>query len=199
MRAIHTFTIGCTMMIAGNLTGCAVFDPIDIELAPEYSSTGLLHVDETKKVSLTVIDERPVKEIGLRGANNMGGEINVKGDVATLIKDSIQKRLEEGNFKVNNNDSSDTADLTIEIRHLNYKILTGVWSGTAKADSAMKAICTSVLGKVYQKFYTGEYEKKGVTAVPGKKEIPKIISKAVSNNLDNMANDKKLVDCLSGK
>jgi len=197
MRFSRIFFVCGSLMLAASFTGCAVHQPLEIGLVPEYSSN-LLHVDETKLLSLTVVDERPVKEIGQRGVD-IGGEINVKGDVPTLIKVAIQKNLEEGNFKVENYAAENITDLTIEVRHLNYKIVKGVWSGAAKAESAMKAICTPIKGKAYKKLYTGEYEVNGLQLVPGEDEIPKIVAKAVGNNLDNMANDEKLVNCISGK
>ena len=99
MKIINHFVCGWLLLVSISFTGCAVHQPIDVGLTPETSSTGLLQVDGKKELTLSVFDERPTKKIGMRGAGNMGGEINVKGDVPTLIKEVIQKPLENGKKK----------------------------------------------------------------------------------------------------
>ncbi len=182
------------------ISGCGKQNkPSDIELNPEFFSQGTFRINETRSLALIVVDERRDKRIGTKGLHNRGGEIIIKGDFSKIINDVISESLDSANFLVVNGNESITPVLKVEIRYLKYELDPGMWTGTAKANSVMKSICTSVSGDIYKKIYTGVHQAKGLHFAPGEQKIQTIVEKAVGNNLDNMMNDKQLVDCISGE
>ncbi len=189
----------CSLIFTGLFSGCARHtEPIEIALTPKKPVVAIIYAAAPTKVNLTVADERPTREIGKYYPYDDSSKVYIQGDVSKIIKKAIQKRLESGNFQVEENDNANTPNLRVEIRHLNFQIQNQGWHHDGQADSAIKAICTPAQGKVYQNFYKGNHEKQLAYSFAGKDELFQIVNKAVENNLDNIANDKKLKDCLLG-
>jgi len=197
MRLIKVMLLACCLTLLIIMSGCSVFKPVNVTLTPEIGNNDVEYGNNTPSVALTVLDERPTTIIGQRGGNGMGGEVKLQGDLIQLITASIKSGLEDEKVKVLQGNHDEVANLRIEIRSLNYKIITGVWSGTARADSSMKAICTPAIGEPYSRLYRYSYDRKGLQLAPDENEIPRIISKAVSEVINKILNDKELAQCLS--
>ena len=177
------------------LSGCSVYTPLSVQLEPD-SINKIEPSNDATIINLTVVDERDSTSIGLRGGMNMGGEITYQGNLSEHIKSAIQARLHAENFNTKATEKTGVAKLLVEIRSLHYKILTGVWSGTAHSENALKAICTSTTGSSYSKMYRGEHDKKGLQIVPGEREIPQLITESVTDSIEHLSSDQSLLDCL---
>jgi uncharacterized lipoprotein len=163
---------------------------------------------DTKAVQVTVVDERPSKTLGQRGARNIGASLTVEGELSTIIQSTIQSGLEQQGFKISDNGFSniteasrnlnhdEASNLKIEIRSLDYKVISGFFSGTIRSECAVKAICKSRSGKEYEKLYNGLFEQPALVIATAD-ENNRYVSAAVSDAIDKLLNDDKLGYCLA--
>ncbi|HEY6530614.1 MAG TPA: YajG family lipoprotein [Cellvibrionaceae bacterium] len=177
------------LLLVIGVSGCT-FNPQAVSISPDLKPTGVIH-GEGKNVVVTVSDERASQSLGQRGAGNVGADLTVQGDLTEIIQSSVESGLQKQGFNLSNAGSS----LKVEIRNLDYKFLTGMWSGTIRTECGLKAIC-SAGGKSYDKFYRGKYEK-SVQVAGTSAENNTYVSSSVSDAVNQLINDPELGKCLS--
>ena len=140
-------------------SGCA-FAPQAVLLKPDVNIRSG-NIGSNKPIILNVIDERTKTTLGTR-APNMGADLTIEGDIVETVSDSLSKGLLAQGFQITKSANKGTTKLTelrVELRALEYRVITGFWSGTLKTESAMKGICIVDLLRPYEKLYRGAHEE----------------------------------------
>lgn len=162
----------------------AVLRP-QVTVAEEGVGTGV-------SVGVKVMDERPDKSLGHRGAAFMkGAKISTDQDVAGVVHEAIAEGLRKKGFNPLPFDDQQEKSLKIEIRLIEYSTSTGFWTGGIHTKAAMKAFAYSG-GKTYENFYRTEDEER-VVFVPDADANEKMLNQTISNVLDKLFQDQKLL------
>ncbi len=177
------------------INGC-MLAPQAITLRPIIKILPSL-IGNHQSLTLSIIDERPTKTLGLRGGDRVA-EITIFGDLAQAVRNALKKELISRNFIIPNKTSNQSKELRIEFRSLNYKIESGVFSSVLKIDTAIKGICKSKGLNIYEKIYRSE-SRKNVQAVQTSNNNSKIVNIVVSNVINQLLADMNMLKCLSKK
>ncbi|MFB3147329.1 MAG: YajG family lipoprotein [Thermodesulfobacteriota bacterium] len=111
-------------------SGCA-FAPQAVLLKPDINIRSG-NIGSNKPIILNVIDERTKTTLGTR-APNMGADLTIEGDIVETVSDSLSKGLLAQGFQITKSANKGTTKLTelrVELRALEYRVITGFWSGT---------------------------------------------------------------------
>lgn len=177
-------------------SGCA-FAPQAVTISPRVevpmSRAGADHA-----VGLTVVDERPRQTLGTRGARGMGAEITIVGDLQPIVEKALSDGLTRQSFKPLAGASPEGRDLRVEIRNLDYTVIQGFWAGTLNVNAGLKAICIRGTQRPYERLYNGAFAE-SVQVVQGQEANNSYVSQAVSDAVNSLLGDQKLVACLSGE
>ncbi|WP_079204562.1 YajG family lipoprotein [Pseudomonas sp. CC6-YY-74] len=175
-------------------SGCA-FKPQAVQVSPDLK---LNHVMEGQgsAINLLVVDERSSQSLGARGAG-AGAELTLQGNLEQIITSAIESGLKQQGFVTPAQPERTNTRLRVEIRNLDYKVIAGVWSGTIRAESGLKAICKASSGVEYEKLYNGVFQEKGRQLIGSDVENNAFVSSAVSDATNRLLNDAELGRCLA--
>ena len=154
------------------------------------------NVGNNIQVGVKVLDERPEKILGYRGAASVskGGVITTDQEVAEVFSEKIKEGLTIKGFQPTSYSDDISRTLKIEIRSLEYYTSTGFWTGGIHTKASLKAIAQNS-GKEYEEYYRGGNEER-IMVVPSAEENDNFINIAVSEVLEKLFNDKKLFEFL---
>jgi uncharacterized lipoprotein YajG len=102
-------------------------------------------------VALKVVDERPDKTLGHRGAGMKGAKITTDQDVAEVFRDKIVEGLQTYNFDPVTASGNTPKSLTVEIRLIEYSTSQGFATIAIHTKTALKAIARDG-GRTYLTF-----------------------------------------------
>lgn len=153
------------------------------------------NVGQGRTVALSVIDERPSRDIGKRAA--VGASIEMKADIAAIFQEKIGEGLRRHGFSVVNGASPDAATLRIDVRSLDYDVSTGWWTGGIDVSAAMKARAQGALEE-YERLYRANKEDR-VVFVPGAKGSNERINAVVADLLRQLFEDQKMLEVLAAR
>lgn len=178
------------------LSGCAFktqtvkLDP-QINVAPSNEGAGAV-------VGLRVVDERPNRSLGNRGAAAVarGAEISTAQDVAAVIHDAVARGLQSKGFAVVPYSESDTK-MQLEVRQLEYSTSTGFWTGGVHVNGAMKVEAARP-EDAFEQMYRTEKERR-VVVVPTAGKNEEDINEGITDLIRQLLDDVGLVRFLSGK
>lgn len=176
------------------LAGCA-FNPQQAKLSPSVS---VLPSSEghNVKVALKVVDERPSKAIGRRGAGFApAAEITAAEDISVVIQRSLMDGLRKKGFNPVDSTEGNGAHLTIEVRLLEYSTSQGFWTGGVHIKGALKAIAVRGANN-YERMYRTEKEER-VVIVPTAEVNERWINDALTNVLNQVFDDVGLFKFLA--
>lgn len=145
-------------------------------------------------VTVTVVDERPERDFGHRGAGISGARIRAGQDVAAVIGDSVAKGLSQLAFQPVT-DRILERELKLEIRDVKYETTMGFFTGGVETSAAVKAIASNG-GRRLERFYRSEDEKR-VLFVPFASENERLINEAVNEVLTKLFADQQLMAFLA--
>jgi uncharacterized lipoprotein YajG len=183
-------------MIVTVLFACScAFNPQKVELNPEVKVSSEA-VGRGKKIALVTVDERASSKIGNRGPIGMGAEITTNQDVAKVVNSKISEAFQQRGFDTKGNSTSDSTELRVEVRNLEYKIIPGIFSGTLKTESALKAVCTTSGKRAYERLYRGGSEER-IFAAKFADDNAAHINKALAETIEALLNDDELCRCLA--
>lgn len=176
------------------LFGCA-FSPQKVMLEPTLKLSET-NIGKGAQVSLDVVDERDDTSIGHRGTvYGKAAKISSNQDITQVFSDAITKGLKRnGFFPVNSSDNS-ARQLKVQIRLIRYETSTGFWTGGVHTKAAIKVIASNN-NKTYENLYRVENEKR-VLFVPDGKENNRLINDIVSEVINELFNDQKLMSFLT--
>ena len=182
------------LIISTLLNGCAYLSQ-EANLAPDLSVMGTSEGSGIV-VSVRVVDERPTKILGFRGGGfGKGAEIKSTRDVAVVIKEAIVSGLRSKGFDISDWNMESDPRLDVEVRFLEYTTSTGFWTGGVHVNAAEKVEAISE-GKVYEKMYRSEKEKR-VVIVPNAASNEKQINLVLSDVLNRIFDDQALINHLA--
>ena len=175
-------------------SGCA-FNPQAVALKPELVPVSSV-VGQGQPVLLIVADERPRSTLGTRGFQGSGAELTIAGDLTTAVRTAINDGLQQQGFKPTSEKPTDGRELRVEIRNLDYRLITGMWSGTLNTECGLKAICIRGSARPFEQLYRGEFQE-SVQVVQSEEENEKYVNTAVSKAINSLLQDSKLTQCLA--
>ena len=188
-------------------SGCWAFQPHAVLLKPDVNvQSGDIGSD--KSIMLNVIDERTETTLGFRmpgrqdllKKNPRGALLTIEGDIVEIVSDSLSKGLLAQGFQITRSPDEGTAklkELRVELRALEYRLLTGGIPYYAKTISRMKGICIVDSLYPYEKLYRGTHEESVYMFTPTDAHINKYVNIALSHAINNLLSDSRLLKCLA--
>ena len=175
------------------LAGCA-WVPQKVTIAPQVrmSASDLGH-GET--VVVKVQDSRRNLRIGYRGMDSKLAQIRTDQDLAPIFQQQIMEGLSRQGFKAVPAADGPARVLKVDIRELHYSTDTELWQGTVRTRAAVQAYSRTE-DTVYSRLYEAEREEKAIEA-PGAKTNARLINGAISDVLQRLLEDQKLIKMLA--
>lgn len=189
MRLAWTF-----LGIAVALSGCA-FQKQAIEIKPALEATAG-DVGRGHKVWVTISDERPHTTLGTRGAQGVGAELTVAGDLSASIKNSVAEGLRQKGFTVLDGPAPDGRELHIEVRNLDYQVVVGFWAGTLHTSCGLKGVCMAGSSRSFENMYRGENQV-SIQVVQSDERNIRFVNLVVSQAINALLGDTTLTGCLA--
>lgn len=174
------------------LAGCAVTS-MDAKIAPQpnFQSSS---IGAGKVVSVSVVDERPSKNLGKR--STAGGNIYMKEDLAAIYQAAIIDGLARQGFNTSGASARDAATLRVEIRGLEQVSTTGLWTMGSNISAAVKVYAKNG-SEAYEQLYRADAENRTL-AVSGAKSLNEKMNAVVDQQLEQMMSDRLLIGTLAG-
>ncbi|MFA5125277.1 MAG: YajG family lipoprotein [Patescibacteria group bacterium] len=184
----------CFIFLSFLVSGCAyISQNLKVEPSANILSS---QVGAGKKIGLCVVDEREDRIIGNR--SNVYGmktaKITTDQDVPEILQTAMSDGLRKKGFLPVAKDESATS-MKVELRVLAYDVEMGFWTGGNIGKSTIKIVATNAAGQTYEKMYHGQREIR--TCFLGSQETnAKVVNCAFSAAIENIFNDKDLIDFL---
>lgn len=190
MRRIHLFLAVLTFAVSG----CA-FSPqavvIRPQLAPPVSTAAT-----GQAVAIRVVDERPRSTLGTRGAQGVGAELTIAGNLQDIVAAALADGLRQRGFAPTLESTREGRELRVEIRNLDYRLVVGFWAGTLATECGLKAVCIRGSERPFEQLYRGEFGE-SIQVVQGDEANNRYVTEAVSRALNAMLGDPRLLQCLA--
>ncbi|BAW80838.1 hypothetical conserved protein [Candidatus Nitrosoglobus terrae] len=176
-------------------SGC-MFHPQTVHLQPQVQ-----YVDSDDghglPIALIVEDERPTQNLGHRGDGMISAAaITTDSDIAATIKQHIAQGLTHRGFKIADDlNSMPHATLTVRIRDLQTQLHSGFWVGHQESNAAAQVTATQG-NRTYERFYRADSRKSKIF-VSTAGQNSKYINTVLSNLIDKIINDKKLISLIT--
>jgi uncharacterized lipoprotein YajG len=185
----------CAIILLPSIVGCAFASHKPVVINPKLS-TEESAVGQNQQVCIRVVDERLHQTLGTRGVGDIGAEISVEEEFPLRLQKALTDGLRQKGFRPVDNLPLDGRELRVEIRNLDYKLIMGFWAGTLRTECNLKAYC--VLEKLhnYEKLFRGEYTE-SVQIVQTEEANQRYINTAVSNAINALLQDERLMHCLA--
>lgn len=173
--------------LAALVGGCA-FNPQSANLVPRASVTSSSE-GRSVLVGVRVVDDRPSKSLGRRGAGLYGAaaEITSTQDLAVVVDEQVKEALRKKGFRPTDVSQKSEAQLTVELRLLEYSTSVGFFTGGVNVKGNIKAV-----GKRAQETYERTYrvdKEERVVIVPTAEANEELINKALTELLSQMFDD----------
>ena len=180
-------------LAAAVLAGCA-WVPQKVSIAPQVQipASDLGHA---ATVVVKVQDSRPNQRIGYRGMDSKLAQIRTDQDLAPIFQQKIIEGLSRQGFKALPASDGPARVLKVDIRELHYSTDTELWQGTVRTRAAVQAYSRTE-DTVYSRLYEAEREEKAIEA-PGAKTNARLINGAISDVLQRLLEDQKLIKMLA--
>lgn len=182
---------GCIALLT-LLGGCALSPQlvtvqplVDVAAAP---------VGRGRMLGLEVVDTRAQPEFGTRGGVYATATVGPHNDVAAAVRRALAERLSAARFVVTPPQAAAPVGLRVEIIRIAYQTGGSPVVGEVRASAQVRAI---VRNGAYT--FTGDYtanSARQVVGPPGAAENEKIINEIVSQSLQHMLSDRKLLEAL---
>lgn len=187
---ISVFAAAATAVI---LSGCA-YTSMDAKIQPDVFVQES-QIGRQQTVGVVVVDERPTQDVGRRSA--VGAKIKLKEDIAAIYQAALIDGLKRKGFDAQPGAIDGKPTLKVEVRSLAYDVSAGWWTGGIETDSTIKAYAQSV-SVPYEQVYRSNNEDRTVI-VPDAKSNNKKLNAVVSDTLQQLLNDQKLLETLAGQ
>ena len=174
-------------------SGCA-FTPQTAALKPDIQTT-IPSVGNGRTVFLNVADERPRSTLGTRGAG-MGADITVQGDLKNIVETAIANGLQSQGFEITFDKPSDSRELRVEIRNLDYRVTLGFFVDTLRTECGLKAVCIIGSNRPYEHLYLGEHQE-SLMVYPSAEANEKYLNIALSKAINSLLQDPLLIQSLT--
>jgi|SRR6185369_2069458 uncharacterized lipoprotein YajG len=188
-RPLNYLTVTTALVFAG----CAwVHQDATLKLDPAITPSS---IGRDATVAVKVLDHRRSKMIGYRGLDSKNAEITTDQDIAALFQAKILEGLSRKGFKAVAYGEQPGRSLTVEIRQIEYKTDMDFWKGIIQAEAAINAWSVGE-DESYQRIYRGQRKDTSMEA-PGAKTNERLINGAISDALQNLFEDERLIRFLA--
>jgi uncharacterized lipoprotein YajG len=177
------------------LFGCA-FNRQQVNFSP---TTNVMSSDLGKNVTVAVrvVDERPSKSLGRRGAGyGPAAEITEAQDLAVVVQQQLIDGLRKKGFNPVDYDEKKKPRLTVEVRLLEYSTSQGFWTGGVHIKGALKAVAVRDSNN-YERLYRTEKEER-IVIVPTANTNEQWINAALNDVLSQLLEEEGLFRFLAG-
>lgn len=181
------------LVLAILASGCAI-TAMDAKINPD-PQVASSNIGGGVAVGVTVVDERPSKDLGRRAAG--GGAIRLDADLAATYQAAIIKGLGAKGFSPVAG-HIDGANLKVEIRSLSQDPSAGLWTVGADIDSSIKAYANNPNAKPYEHLYRSNSSNRTMF-VSGAKSTNDKLNDATNTTIFNMFDDQKLLETLAAQ
>lgn len=173
------------------LLGGCMFNAQTVHLQPQVQ-----YVDSNDghglPVTVVVKDERPTQDLGHRGNGvASAATITSDSDVAAVVKQALVQALTHRGFKVVGSGNTTDPTITVRVRALKTELHQGFWTGHQEANAAA-GVTVEKDGHAYENFYRVD-SKKSKFWVPTAGQNSEYINVALSNLIEKISNDEKLI------
>lgn len=182
-------------------TACAVAvaelyqEPQQVMITPELAAEPTA-IGFGRMLVLEVVDRRPKNILGYRGGvDPTTAPVYPKSSVVDAVRDALTAALTRSDFMVHSSTAATSLHMRVEIERLDYAANHELWPTAIKSSGAVKVICENGF-EYYSNRYAAEYSE-SVKWPPGETGIAKNINKALSETLDRLLSDPKLLEVLS--
>lgn len=182
-------------LVAASVSGCA-FNAQTVNLHPTIATP---HSAEGQGVSVAVhvVDERASQSLGHRGgAGGAAAEITTDSDVKTIVLEQVIRALQDQGFTVLGPTAQGNANLTVEVRLLQYSTSVGFWTGGIQIEATLEARAEKA-GKSFEQMYRVKNEQR-VVVVPTADKNAEWINASLGDVITKLVTDQKLLAFLSG-
>lgn len=181
-------------LVAALVSGCA-FNAQTIDLHPTISTP---HSAEGQGVSVAVrvVDERASQSLGHRGsAAGAAAEITTNSDVKAIVSEQVIHALQNEGFTVLGPTAQGNANLTVEVRLIQYSTSVGFWTGGIQIEATLEAKAEKA-GKNFEQMYRVKNEQR-VVVVPTADKNAEWINAALGDVITKLVTDQKLLTFLA--
>jgi len=175
------------------VSGCALVHQ-NITIAPQVPIAAS-DVGHGATVIVNVQDTRPVLRIGYRGLDSKLAEITTDQDLAVLFRAKIIEGLNQLGFHAVPASDLPARLLKVQIRVLEYTTDMNFWKGTIQTKAVLQAH-SKTDNFIFDQSYVAERQET-VAEAPGAKTNEKLINGAVSDVLQRLLSDQKLLRVLA--
>jgi uncharacterized lipoprotein len=176
------------------LGGCAL-TPQKVLINPDVEVLSS-SVGQGKTVALMVTDAREDKVLGYRTTRlDKDSIILTDSNVADVVQEKIYEGLQKYGFKVNIVSGDAPLLLKVEIQALQYSTPTGSWTDYIRTLARLKADVKNGT-TTYENLYE-VVNKNTLLIPPSQDKNQELINKALADVIQNLLNDKKLIDILA--
>jgi len=180
-------------LAAALLAGCS-WVPQKVTIAPQVQVPPS-NLGNGATVVVKVLDVRRSLRIGYRGMDSKLAEITTDQDLAPLVQKQIIEGLTQQGFKAVASSEETARLLKVEIRALDYMTDMDFWKGTVRTKAALQAYCKTQK-VIYDQPYVAERTHTAAEA-PGAKTNAELINGVMSDVLQRLLGDRKLVSLLA--
>ena len=173
--------------LAALVGGCA-FNPQAANLAPR-ATVASSNEGRNVAVGVRVLDERPSKSLGRRGAGLYGAaaEITSAQDLAVVVDEQVKDALRKKGFRPVDYSPNGDVRLTVELRLLEYSTSIGFWTGGIHVKGGLKAVASRG-PESYERLYRVEKEDR-VVVVPTAEANEAMINATLTELLSQLFDD----------
>lgn len=192
MKISQCFSHLTSVLIFTIASGCA-YGPQFISIDPEVNvSEG--DFLETKEIALEILDSRTQTKLGVVGDDSARFNIELKGDLPTIISPKLTKALENRGLLVREQ-SETTKKLVVNIQRMTIDSVKTKSFGY-KTDLHVELLATVVKdnSKFAKRFVVTTEKKMG--SFSSSAETQKIVNEALSDALSSIVNDEALFELL---
>jgi len=174
--------------------GC-VFTPQAVKVMPKIDVSPTMS-GGGHPVTVKVVDERPRRTLGTRGASGYGADLTIEGDLVSIIRDAVVEGMQQHNFKPLTGSNPEGRELRVEIRNLDYDVTDEFWAYKIRVVYGLKAICIRDTSRPYEQHYHGEHVSRALMTKSAEQNNT-YVSDAVSVAVNSLLRDEKLRSCLA--
>ena len=184
------------LLLAGSglfVSGCA-FTRQHMTLKPQIDDFGS-SIGAGKEVSVKVVDERDDTTVGHRSIADQGAEITLADNTLDVIKAAIFDSMKKNGFVPIDFNPNAERQLRVNVRTIKHHISSGFATAGLETKVAFGVVAANK-GKTYEQLYRAENEQR-IVFVPGEDENERYINLVVSQGLQKIHHDPKLMNFLA--
>lgn len=175
------------------VSGCH-FVPQQIKIAPNINVIQD-NIGSSSDLYVEVVDDRDSEIIGNRGLNKIGADITASPTLIQDLKSSIEGGLRSRGFNIIHNKNGSTKSIRIEVRKLEYEILSEILVSKVRVEFAIKAYAKNDKNTFDKIIRTTKDEIPSFTTTAEMNE--RVLNEGVSEGIAKLISDNEIIEFLT--